>query len=83
MGIIKTMAGMWNNMLTGGYTLAAGSTFTFTISGQLTLGPASQMQSNGQAVVMQPPFAALIVGNLYNINLFGMSWYSSINYAFP
>ena len=56
-----------------GYTLAAGSTFTFTISGQLTLGPASQMQSNGQAVVMQPPFAALIVGNLYNINLFGAS----------
>ena len=56
-----------------GYVLAAGGTVTLTLSGLLTLGPAPQLPPNvaATAQMIQPPFAALVSGAVYTVNLFG------------
>ena len=60
-----------------GYELAAGASFTFTLNGLLLLGPAPSMPMNVSGgpnnMALQPPFAILINGDTYSIDLFGAS----------
>ncbi len=60
-----------------GYELAAGASFTFTLNGLLLLGPAPSMPMNVSGgpnnMAFQPPFAILIPGDTYSIDLFGAS----------
>ena len=53
-----------------GYTLMPGDSITFTLSGLLNLGPSQQVQSDN-GVKIPSPFAVLISGDSYSINLFG------------
>ena len=66
-----------NEVIPPGYVLAAGASFTFTLSGQLLLGPAPQVQANAaggaSGITIEPPFAVLISGDAYTVNLFGAS----------
>lgn len=59
------------DMIPKGYVLAPGDTATFTLNGLLYLGPSPQVQNNNAAEI-QPPFAVLVSGEVYTINLFGM-----------
>jgi hypothetical protein len=56
-----------------GYMLAAGASVTLTLDGLLTLGPTPQLSANAASAtqMIQPPFAVLISGDVYTINLLG------------
>ena len=60
------------SQLPGGFILSPGASFTFTLSGELALGPSPTVQGpSGQVTQASPPFAELTAGQSYSIMMFG------------
>ncbi len=57
-----------------GYTLAANSSVTFTLNGLLVMGPSPTSPTGAPSnIVISPPFAVPISGNVYGISVIGMA----------
>ncbi len=68
---LNVSVSMQQSNLPQGYVLAPGSSVTFTLSGEIALGPSPIVQSpNGQMTHAPPPFAVLTVGQSYMVSIF-------------
>ena len=54
-----------------GFILNAGATYTFTLSGDITIGPATEVENENGPVRISPPTVELFSGDNYIISLFG------------